>query len=314
MITHESSNMDESNIPGQYRQPDKEFTGRIVRNKTELVTYNTSSHVRIWYNNLEIGYSLHSHDAVEVIICIQNPYEIHVNDHTYNMNEGDILIIPPRLPHEYVNDKPGIRFIYLIEMPYFFESADYQSIESLFFNAFLCNKVLQPRIYDDVYQHFMNMNDAYFKNEPFWETTVFSNMYQIFTLIGKNALRQVESEEHGFSQTYSRITALLHYLDVNYAEDISTDQAALFTGFSKYHFLRLFKQQTGYTFHDYLNLKRIKIAEELLTGDMQVTDIAFRTGFNNLPSFCRTFKKYTNYSPSEYKKLRISEEINKHSH
>ena len=39
--------------------------------------------------------------------------------------------------------------------------------------------------------------------------------------------------------------------------------------------------------------------------DMPITDIAFQSGFNTLPSFCRAFKKYTTYSPSDYKKLRI---------
>ena len=50
----------------------------------------------------------------------------------------------------------------------------------------------------------------------------------------------------------------------------------------------------------------MRIAEDLLLTDMSVTEIAFQIGFNTLPSFCRTFKKYTNYSPSEYKKLRLA--------
>ena len=308
----DNSNNDEQNIPEQYRQPTKEYSGRVIRNNEELVTYSSSSHIRIWYNNQEVGYSLHSHDAVEIIICIQNPYEIHANDHPYHLNEGDILIIPPRVPHEYVNDKYGIRFIYLMEIPFFFESEDYKSVESQFFNAFLCNRETCPEIYDQVYEHFMQINNAYFNNEVFWETTVYARMYRIFGIIGESILSHAKKESKSTSQSFSRITALLHYIDVNYAEDLSTEQAAVFTGFSKFHFLRLFKQYTGYTFHDYLNMKRIRVAEQLLTGDMPVTDIAFRTGFNNLPSFCRTFKKYTNYSPSEYKKLRISEEFSLH--
>ena len=103
------------------------------------------------------------------------------------------------------------------------------------------------------------------------------------------------------------------YEDINYSEEISTEQAAEYTGFSKFHFMRLFKLQTGYTFHDYLTLKRIHIAEELLVTEKPITDIAFQTGFNTLPSFCRAFKKYTNYSPSEYKKLRLSSKASNHT-
>ncbi|MBO4863949.1 MAG: helix-turn-helix transcriptional regulator [Eubacterium sp.] len=296
--------MQSSDIPHKYLQPDENLGGRVVRNLRELVNFNSSSNIRIWYNNQSEGYALHSHDAVEVFICIQNNYEIHANNKVYTLDEGDILIIPPRMVHEYVNDKYGVRFIYLIEMNHFFKSHDYQTIESLFFDAFLCNEKTCPDIYHKVYQLFMDMNAVYFTNVNFWETIVYDKMYQVFIEISRHAENSVKSEEaQNSSQSITRINALLRYLDINYAEDISTEQAANYTGFSKYHFLRLFKLQTGYTFHDYLTFKRISKAEELLATDMPITDIAFQTGFNTLPSFCRTFKKYKEYSPSEYKRI-----------
>ena len=244
----------------------------------------------------------HSHDAFEMYLCVQNNYEIHANNKEYILQEGDILIIPPRMLHEYINDKYGVRFIYLIEMNQFFKSQDYKTIEPLLFDAFLVNN--KPvRIYMTVYKLFMEMNSVYFTNANFWETIIYDKMYQVFIEIAKHSENSVKAEEtQNTSQSINRINALLRYLDINYAEDISTEQAAEYTGFSKYHFIRLFKLQTGYTFHDYLTLKRISMAEELLITDMPITDIAFQTGFNTLPSFCRTFKKYTNYSPSDYKK------------
>ena len=294
----------EENIPDKYKQPSKEFTGRLVRNYKELVTYSSSSHVRIWYNNQSEGYELHSHEALEVFLCIQNNYEIHANSVVYKLKEGDILIIPPNMLHEYINDKYGIRFIYLIEMKQFFESHDYSSIEPLFFNAFLINEETCPDVYPRIYNLFMEMNTAYFTNANFWETTVYSKMYDVFIEIAKHAENAAKTETAGFPQSISRINALLRYVDINYTEEISTEQAAEYTGFSKFHFMRLFKAQTGYTFHDYLTLKRIRVAEQLLSTDAPITEIAFDTGFSSLPSFCRAFKKYTNLSPSEYKKVR----------
>ena len=111
------------NVPDKWKQPSKEFEGRVVHNKKELVNYSSSSHIRIWYNNQAEGYEMHSHDAMEAFICIQNNYEIHANNHEYNLKEGDILFIPPNMLHEYINDKVGVRFIYLIEMNNFFNSS-----------------------------------------------------------------------------------------------------------------------------------------------------------------------------------------------
>ena len=92
------------NVPDKYHQPSTEFTGRIVRNSKELVTFSSASHIRIWYNNQTEGYALHSHDALEVFLCVHNNYEIHANNKSYILNEGDILIIPPHMLHEYIND------------------------------------------------------------------------------------------------------------------------------------------------------------------------------------------------------------------
>lgn len=300
-------------VPAKYQQADGNIGERVVRNKRELVSYNQTSHIRIWYNNQPEGYALHAHEALEVFICIQNDYQINANNKTYILKEGDILIIPPLMSHEYINDKTGIRFIYLIELSNFFKSHDYKSIEPLFFDAFLCNMKTCPDIYETVYRLFMEMNAVYFTNANFWETIVYDKIYQVFIEISKHSEFLMSEEFESSSHSTSRINALLKYIDVNYSEEISTERAAEYTGFSKYHFLRLFKLQTGYTFHEYLTIKRISKAESLLATDIPITEIAFQTGFNTLPSFCRTFKKYKNYSPSDYKKLILNANTDNHS-
>lgn len=300
-------------VPAKYQQADGNIGERVVRNKRELVSYNQTSHIRIWYNNQPEGYALHAHEALEVFICIQNDYQINANNKTYILKEGDILIIPPLMSHEYINDQTGIRFIYLIEINQFFRSHDYKSIEPMFFDAFLCNSKTCPDIYESVYKLFMEMNSVYFTNSYFWETIVYDKLYQVFIEIARHSENLKKEEYDSTSHSTGRINSLLKYIDINYSEDISTEQAAEYTGFSKYHFLRLFKLQTGYTFHEYLTMKRISKAEVLLATDTPITDIAFQTGFNTLPSFCRTFKKYKNYSPSDYKKLILNADKDNHS-
>lgn len=302
---------EERKIPKKYVQPDS-YDGRIVANTKEFVNFNSTSHIRIWYNNQTEGYALHSHQAFEVCICIQNTYEIHINNQPYVMKEGDILIIPPNILHEYINDHYGVRFIYLIELNEFYSSHDFKTIEPMLFDGFICNQNTCPDIYDNVYKLFMEMNQLYFANANFWETSIYIKMYQVFAQLSRHSENIVKQEVSNPNQSINRINTLLKYVDINYADDISTEDAAAFTGFSKYHFLRLFKLQTGYTFHDYLTLKRIHAAEDLLVTDTPITEIAFQSGFNTLPSFCRAFKKITNYSPSEYKKLRLSTVENNH--
>lgn len=98
-----------------------------------------------------------------------------------------------------------------------------------------------------------------------------------------------------------RMKDLLQYLDAHYAEDITLDLAAERVGFSKFHFSRLFKEYTGETFYDHLVRVRVLAAQQLLPTKLSITEITFRTGFNSLTSFSRSFRKYTGMSPSEYR-------------
>ena len=233
------TNITKTSIPEKYLQSDGNLGDRIVKNKKELVSYNQTSHVRIWYNNQPEGYALHAHEALEVFICIQNNYQITANNKTYILKEGDILIIPPLMSHEYINDQTGIRFIYLIEINQFFRSHDYKSIEPMFFDAFLCNSKTCPDIYESVYKLFMEMNSVYFTNSYFWETIVYDKLYQVFIEIARHSENLKKEEYDSTSHSTGRINSLLKYIDINYSEDISTEQAAEYTGFSKYHSMNI---------------------------------------------------------------------------
>ncbi|MFD0619711.1 helix-turn-helix domain-containing protein [Paenibacillus sp. GCM10027629] len=68
----------------------------------------------------------------------------------------------------------------------------------------------------------------------------------------------------------------------------------------------IFKQWTGKTFNRYVTDLRIRNATILLKQpELTVTDVCYSAGFNDLPYFCRIFKKYTGLSPAYYRKQAI---------
>jgi hypothetical protein len=71
-----------------------------------------------------------------------------------------------------------------------------------------------------------------------------------------------------------------------------------------FRFSRCFKKETGFTFQEYLVRLRIKEALRLLDNpNASITDIGFMVGFNDSSYFSRTFKKYMNHSPSEFRSI-----------
>jgi AraC-like DNA-binding protein len=99
---------------------------------------------------------------------------------------------------------------------------------------------------------------------------------------------------------YRRIVQAKLFIDANYMHPIDLDNISEEASFSKFHFIRLFKQAYGKTPHQYLVHIRIEKAKELLRNNIAVTDACFSVGFESPGSFSTLFKKMTGLSPSAY--------------
>ncbi|MCK9160164.1 MAG: helix-turn-helix domain-containing protein [Bacteroidaceae bacterium] len=91
--------------------------------------------------------------------------------------------------------------------------------------------------------------------------------------------------------------------DYYFSSDISIKQLAITCHYNEKYLGRLFKKQTGYSFDDYINNKRLEYSEQLiLNSDRNITDIAIAAGFNNVTYFNRLFLKKNGVSPTEFRK------------
>ena len=92
-------------------------------------------------------------------------------------------------------------------------------------------------------------------------------------------------------------------MDRDWADpDLDLDAVAAHAGYSRYHFLRAFKESYGETPGQYLTHRRIERAEEMLRGaDLSVTEICHLVGFSSLGTFSARFKARTGLTPSEYR-------------
>jgi AraC family transcriptional regulator len=101
----------------------------------------------------------------------------------------------------------------------------------------------------------------------------------------------------------SYVDMAVEYMQVFFSANITIEDICSEIGISPFHFMRLFKQKTGVSPHQYLLDIRIKKARELLTtGQYLVSEVAAMCGFINLSHFSSTFKRITGMPPSEYRK------------
>jgi AraC-like DNA-binding protein len=103
-------------------------------------------------------------------------------------------------------------------------------------------------------------------------------------------------------ETLQRLGRARDFIDHCYDHPLSLDQISEKACFSRYHFLRLFRQAFNKTPHQYLIERRIEKAKELLGDDeLRVTDVCFEVGFQSLGSFSTLFHKTVGQAPLTYR-------------
>ena len=92
------------------------------------------------------------------------------------------------------------------------------------------------------------------------------------------------------------------YIQSHFQKDISLDDVSRQVDISPYYFSKLFRQETGKTFIEYLTDTRINYAKELLLHpELSIKEVCRQSGYSDPNYFSRIFKKYEKVSPSEYR-------------
>ena len=122
----------------------------------------------------------------------------------------------------------------------------------------------------------------------------------VIRLIG-TLLRKLPTVQGG--ETVERRIQFIHaiqlYVQQYFRTNLTTEKIAYDLGYNKSYFCKLFKQNLGMSFMQYVNEYRIRYAITWYRG-FPLTQIADETGFNDYNYFARVFKKYVGMTPHEY--------------
>ena len=237
---------------------------------------------------------------------VENYYDVIVNDSSYHLLPGEILVIPPGELHELIAPNEGKRFVFLFDITLITKLKSFSGIQSLLAQPLYVTPETYPKIYNDIYQLLTQMCNEYFSQKEYSELIIYSLLINFFVKFAYNRINaealfpkiQLDKQK----EYIQKFNALMTYIDTHYTENLDLETVAKSVGFSKYHFSRLFKQYTNFTFGDYLCYRRIKAAEELLANpDLSITEVAIQAGFPSISTFNRLFKQHKNCTPSEYR-------------
>ncbi len=114
------------------------------------------------------------------------------------------------------------------------------------------------------------------------------------------ACRNITSKRE--EQTSGVIARAKAFIEDNYSKDISLDDVSRIVDISPYYFSKLFKEETGENFIEYLTNIRIERAKQLLQNkEVSIKNICVETGYSDPNYFSRIFKKQVGITPTEYR-------------
>ena len=288
---------------GEIQQKNKRFPDgfRILQGQQEFVTYPEHSSIRIWESEAATHFDLHQHSAVELIMPLEGVSQYRMPDGQYNVQAGQILIIPPTCPHE-LTEVPGTRrYLMLFEPTPLISLRDQPSFSQIMHTPIHLKEesALRTRIVGLL----MQMIAVYFEQEPMWNTLCYAYLLQLYAALGSQPAftRAAENEVRIDSEI---LNGAMTYINQHFMEDICLEDVASFTGFSRFYFSRVFRQFAGCSFTEYLTRKRMNVAIDLLVRtDAPVQEVASQAGFGSVATFNRVFRRQNQCTPTQYRAI-----------
>lgn len=243
-------------------------------------------------------FSYHYHDFHKIIVFISGKVTYHIEGKAYHLKPRDILLVSQGAIHKPEIDPsvPYERYIFWIrddlscqELNTCFQKANDRS-----FNLVRADSAMQERLKD-----LLPEIEQTLQNKHFGDTVLRNALFTQFMIyINRIFLRTSSSPDKKTYSSDTQVEQLLKYINRNLSENLSIDQLANRFFFSKYHMMRKFKNETGYTIHNYITSKRLLMARSLISQGMPVMKAAQASGFHDYTTFVRAYKKQFGKAPS----------------
>ena len=254
----------------------------------------------------------HYHELIEFLYCTKGSAQALLGNKEYFFSEGNLIMINSNEAHTIYALADNLDYIVVQFEPELLYSTEKSVLETGYILPFILSNYDHPRVVTKkelektpVASLVKNILKEVTEKEYGYELSVRADICNLLLWITrywkKNdmlpAMYQLEQN------AVNVLKQVFDFVKENYSNNITTYDAADYVNLSYSYFSRLFKQNMGIGFTDYLNSVRIREAERLLVKtEKSMTEIAMDTGFSTSSYFILKFRQKNNISPLSYRK------------
>ena len=243
----------------------------------------------------------HYHEFCKLLLLVSGRGGYVVNGQKYLLQPGDVVLIGSRSAHrpELEGDAPYERIIVYIS-PEFLQQSSTSGCNLLELFSGAKGHVLRLR--ERERKKVFALADMLEKELSGAEygREILSNgvLLRLLVEIGRGQRQEGALNLNPVTPEDHRVVEWMQYLDLHLHEDLDMDVLAERFFISKFHMMRLFHQQTGFTIHTYLLQRRLLAARQLMEKGMRATEACYRCGFRSYSSFTRAYNKHFGTTPT----------------
>lgn len=243
----------------------------------------------------------HYHDFCKLVFLRNGSGSYTVEGQRYQLKSGDIVLIDRHAIHrpEFPPGAPYERIIIYIS-PDFTQrySVPECNLQDVFSGK--DGHVLRPdeRVSHRLFRQVLELEGELSRSDYGAEVIGAALLVRILVQLLRERRNEAANLPKPLAPENARIRDILRYIDAHMAEDITIDDLAERFYVSKYHMMRLFREEVGQSIHAYLSDRRLLHARELIRSGKSATESCFRSGFRSYSSFTRAWNKRFGGTPT----------------
>lgn len=284
------------------------------KNTYEDFHFHDSSYINVSHTNSPASCASHWHTYGEFILST-SPAEASftISGETYLLHQNELLMIWPCEPHSVDSARKGSLLIIQFPGQMLSCTNELHMLQDFIMRHRLLSAHDSPELSRRVLPMLCRMERIAQSGEPFRDTRKQICLMEIFLELAGDFTKSLPSSPLSAHYTHNarvlqKLSRACSYISQNCDKNITLEDAALYAGFSKYHFSRIFKEYLNTSFTGYLTAQRIQKAISLFTRpELSITEAVFLSGFGSVASFNRSFKQHMGCTPSEYREQMVME-------